>query len=130
MELFFPIVTFPPFAHILCLYPPALSGGSAAQGGPDISGRRALTKRRETSVYDGMIVFPSATAARRAERALAGVGIPAVLTRPPASATGGSCAHGLKLDRRGIPRARETLGSLGISWRSLWALDRDGWGRI
>ena len=73
-----------------------------------------------------MIVFPSATAARRAERSLASAGIPGTVVRPPASVTGGSCSHGLRLDCRALERAEDALTALGISRRGLWQSDGRG----
>ncbi len=77
-----------------------------------------------------MMIFPSATGARRAERTLAASGIPSVIMRPPASLTDGSCAHGVKFACRSLGRVTEVLRAQGIAWRSLCRLERGNWNKL
>lgn len=65
-------------------------------------------------MYDCMMVLRSTTAAQRAGRLLATVGVPTVTTRPPASVTGGSCSHAVKFDHRFLPTVQATLAQYGI----------------
>lgn len=67
-----------------------------------------------------MIVFSSATSARRAEQTLASAGIPTTVVRPPASVTGGSCSHAVKLDCRRLSAAERTLTARGVSHRGVY----------